>query len=70
MQSVDIAHETHLSKILVPYKTKVENESLMNNNDLKCLNFSKCDKADTFNRDTKHFYSEISLKERQKLQKE
>jgi hypothetical protein len=70
MQVVDSGGQTHLSKILVPHKTKATDESLMNNNDLNCLNFSKCDKTYMFDRDTKHLYSEISPQERRNLQKE
>jgi hypothetical protein len=70
MELVGLDGQTHPSKVLVPHKTMAENESLMNNNDLNCLNFSQCDKNCTFYGDTKRLYSEISPAERQGLRKE
>ncbi len=60
----------HCSKVIVPDKTKATNESLINNNDLACLDFTECDKDYTFDPDTNRLYSEISLKERQDGKKE
>ena len=39
----DVNGEIHLSKIVVPKGTKIDNECLMNNNNLSCLNLSECD---------------------------
>jgi len=70
MELDDLYGQTHPSKVIVPDKTKAKNELLINNNDLKCLNFSKCHENDVFDRDIKHLYSKISSTERQNLQKE
>ena len=66
---IDINHETHLTKICVPDKTKVTDQSLMVHNDLRCLNFDDCRPGDTFNIHTREMYSEISSEERRKLSK-
>ncbi len=70
MELIGLDGQTHPSKVLVPQNTMAENESLMNNNDLNCLNFSQCDQNWIFDRDTKRLYSEISPAERQGLRKE
>lgn len=67
MTLLDIDGETHASKIIVPNKTKVENESLMNNNDLTCLNFNACEEV--FDRETKILYVQISSEDQQNSQK-
>jgi len=66
---VDLSGQIHPSKVIVPDGTKVDNEDLMNNNDLRCLNFDRCHKDYIFKRETKDLYSKIHLEERQALQK-
>ncbi|CAF0782970.1 unnamed protein product [Adineta steineri] len=63
-------NEAHVSKFLVPDKTKLKDENLINMNDLRCLNFDKCHKDYTFNNDTKQLYAKISSQERDALQKD
>ncbi|CAF0808229.1 unnamed protein product [Adineta steineri] len=63
-------NEGHVSKFLVPDKTKLKDENLINMNDLRCLNFDKCHKDYTFNNDTKQLYAKISSQERDALQKD
>lgn len=70
MRIVDLNRQPHVSKIIVPNKTKVENESLMNNNDLNCLKFDECDTGCIFDYETRTLYSTISVEERQLRQKE
>jgi hypothetical protein len=69
VEVVDLSGQTHPSKVIVPDGTKVDNEDLMNNNDLRCLNFNRCHKDYIFECETKHLYSKIHPKERQALQK-
>jgi len=70
MGLVDLYDETHPSKIVVPDKTRAENELLINNNDLDCLNFDHCHEDDDFDIITKHLCSKISSQERRDLLKE
>ncbi|CAF0937124.1 unnamed protein product [Adineta steineri] len=63
-------NEAHASKFLVPDKTKLKDENLINMNDLRCLNFDKCHKDYTFNNDTKQLYAKISSQERRAYQKD
>jgi hypothetical protein len=56
--------------VIVPDKTKAKDELLINNNDLKCLDFSDCHEDYTFERDTNRLYSRISSAERQVKKKE
>jgi hypothetical protein len=65
-----VDNQIHPSKIIVPDKTKANDELLINNNDLRCLNFDGCHVDDKLNLDKKHIYSKISSIERQNSQKE
>ena len=67
---VDIYGEIHLSKIVVPKGTKAADESLMNNNDLTCLNFSACCEKTPFDFRDKRLYYTIQSDEQENQQKE
>ena len=67
---VDISRNTHPAKIVVPKGTKAENELLMNNNDLSCLDFSKCNVNSPIVFVDNCCYFGISSEERQATQKE
>lgn len=60
-------YQVHLSKIVVPKGTKVDNECLMNINDLTCLDFSECDDISPPEFRDKRIYFPITLEE-QKIQ--
>ncbi|UJR37545.1 hypothetical protein I4U23_030246 [Adineta vaga] len=64
------AHTTHCSKVVVPDNAKIEGDYLMNNNDLTCLKYDKCDPDDKFYLDEKVLYSKIRPKEREMKQKD
>ena len=66
---VDIKHQSHAIKICVPDGTKVIGESLMKNNDLKCLNLDGCGQGVIFDRQAKAMYLEVSEAERRQLLK-
>ncbi|CAF4557435.1 unnamed protein product [Rotaria sp. Silwood1] len=61
--------QTHRAKIIVPDHTKAEDESLINNNDLRCLKFDDCHTDDKVDLDNNRIYSKITAEERQNLMK-
>ncbi|CAF3743454.1 unnamed protein product [Rotaria sordida] len=62
--------QIHPSKVIVPDKTKAKDESLINNNDLRCLKFDECQSDDQVDLDNKRIYLKITKTERQALVKE
>ncbi|CAF1158005.1 unnamed protein product [Rotaria sordida] len=62
--------QIHPSKVIVPDKTKAKDESLINNNDLRCLKFDECQSDDQVDLDNKRIYLKITKTERQALVKD
>ncbi|CAF2656372.1 unnamed protein product [Rotaria sp. Silwood2] len=61
--------QIHLAKVIVPDKTTTRNESLINNNDRRCLKFDKCHPDDIVDLCNNRIYSKISSQDRQALVK-
>lgn len=55
----DVNCEKHVLKLVLPYNTKINMESFDKSNNLKCLNFEKCDPFTEYDIDSRIIYTRI-----------